>query len=235
MPQQGLLRWYDGEGWLVLASSSDMSRGETDQIDARLLSVANLDRPMVVLLSDGSLEEAEAILEHYTLLGGPGGEAFTMANMTRDHLAAPDFLTLLEEAGILYLGGENPLPLVRNFYNSPALHRIAKGYATLQGLNIIGMNGGAAAMGAWLAPLPGLPQQDSLGIGFVLDSVVVPHFTQTKASPFVNHFPNVDANVLGLGIPDGAALALGPQAQVETWGLGQITAVIKANAMDAGE
>ena len=185
MPQQGLLRWYDGEGWLVLASTADMSRGETDQIDARLLSVANLDRPMVVLLSDGTREEAEAILEHYTLLGGPGGEAFTMANMTRDHLATQGFLTLLEEAGILYLGGKSPLPLVRNLYNSPALRRIAQGYATLQGLSIIGMNAGATAMGAWLAAMPGQPQSDSLGIGFVLDSVVVPHFTQTEASPFV--------------------------------------------------
>ena len=34
--------------------------------------------------------------------------------------------------------------------------------------------------------------------------------------------------MLGLGIPEQTALALGPEGQVETWGTGQVTAVVKA-------
>ncbi len=63
-----------------------MGRGETDQVDALLLSVAILDRPMVVLTAEGSAAAADRILEHYTSLGGPIGEAFSLGTMTRDQL-----------------------------------------------------------------------------------------------------------------------------------------------------
>ena len=78
MPQQGPLRWLDGEGWLVLLGGGDWRRGETDAVDVRLLSVANLDRPMIVLTGGGSPREAEAILDHYTQMGGPGGLSFAL-------------------------------------------------------------------------------------------------------------------------------------------------------------
>jgi cyanophycinase-like exopeptidase len=32
--------------------------------------------------------------------------------------------------------------------------------------------------------------------------------------------------MLGLGIPEGVALALGPDGQVETWGEGNVTVVV---------
>jgi cyanophycinase-like exopeptidase len=38
--------------------------------------------------------------------------------------------------------------------------------------------------------------------------------------------------MLGLGIPDETALALGPEGQVETWGPGQVTAVVKAQGTE---
>ena len=155
MPQQGPLQWLDGEGWLVLLGGGDVASGETDVADAQLLSVVNLDRPMVVLLSDGTREDADTILDHYTLLGGPGGEAFTLAEMTRSQLETPKFLTLLEEAGVLYLGGENPLPLVRNLYGTTALAHILRGFGTLQGLTLAGSGGGAITLGTWaIGPAP---------------------------------------------------------------------------------
>ena len=227
MPQQGPLQWSDGEGWLVLLGGGDWAHGETDIVDAQLLSLANLDRPMAVLLSDGAREDAEAILEHYTLLGGPGGEAFTLAEMTRSQLEAPKFLTLLEEAGILYLGGENPLPLVRNLYGTTALERISRGFSTLQGLTLIGSGGGAVALGTWaIGPAPQYLQAQ--GLGLLQNAVVVPHFTRTEDSVVLRGLSQLGSGLLGLGIPDGTALAFGPQGQVETWGTGQVTAVVSA-------
>ena len=63
MPQQGPLQWPDGEGWLILQGGGDWRRGETDVVDTQLLSLANLDRPMVVLLADGLRAEADDLLE----------------------------------------------------------------------------------------------------------------------------------------------------------------------------
>lgn len=227
MPQKGPIYWLDGEGWIILSGGGDWRHGETDQVDARLLSVANLDRPMVVVTAEGDRLAAEQILDHYTLLGGPGGEAFTLAEMSRDQLDTPDFLTLLQEAGILYLGGKNPLPLVSNFYNTQALRQIVEGFSTLQGLTLMGSAAGAAALGRWVfTPEP--PYQQAMGLGFLMSAVVVPHFTRTEDSVILRGLPQIGDDLVGLGIPDGTALALGPLGQVEMWGAGQVTAVVNA-------
>ena len=65
-----------------------------------------------------------------------------------------------------------------------------------------------------------------MGLGFVLNAVVSPHFTGTENSPVLRALPQIGENLLGLGIPDGVALALGPAGQVETWGEGRVTAVV---------
>ena len=227
MPTQGPLSWMDGEGWLILAGGGDWQEGETDQVDMQLLSIANLDRPMVILMADGTRNQADAILEHYTELGGPGGEAYSLATMNRDQLQTPHLLSMIAEAGILCLGGQNPLPLVQNLYNSPLLQQVILGYTTLQGLIMFGLDAGAAALAKWAFGPP--PQYlQAMGLGWLDNAVVVPRFVRTEDSLILRQLPKVAPDVLGLGIPGGTALALGPYGQVETWGTAGITAVIKA-------
>lgn len=227
MPTQGPLSWLDGEGWVILAGGGDWQKGETDQVDMQLLSIANLDRPMVILMADGNRRQAEAFLEHYTELGGPGGEAYSLATLNREQLQTQHFLSLMEEAGILCLGGENPLPLVQNLNKSALLQQIILGYATLQGLIMFGIDAGAAALAKWAFGPP--PQYfQAMGLGWLDNAVVVPRFVRTEDSPILRQLPKVAPDILGLGIPAGTALALGPLGQVETWGMGEITAVIKA-------
>ncbi len=229
MPQKGPVRWLDGEGWLVLLGGGDWRRGETDQVDAQLLSVANLDRPMVVLTGGGRSSEAEAILDHYTQMGGPGGEAFALSELASSsgQLDTPEALTLIQEAGIIYLGGEDPVALVTHLHDSLALRHVVEGYSTLQGLTLIGAGAGAAALGRWVfTPEP--PHQQAMGLGFVMNAVVVPHFTTTENSPVLRALPQIADDLLGLGIPNKTALALGPLEQLEMWGEGQVTAVVNA-------
>jgi hypothetical protein len=228
MPTQGPLSWMDGEGWLVLSGGGDWQSGETEQVDTQLLSIANLDRPMIVMLSDGSRIQADAVLDYYTGLGGPGGEAFSFTNLSREQLQAPYLLSLIEEAGILYLGGSNPLPLVQNLRHTTALQQILRGYTTLQALTLFGVGAGAAALARWtFGPDPQYLQVE--GLELLYNAVVVPHFTRTEDSPILRQMPKVAPDVLGLGIPGGCALALGPMGQVESWGTGNVTAVIKAD------
>jgi cyanophycinase-like exopeptidase len=227
MPQQGPIRWLDGEGWLVLLGGGDRAHGETDPVDVKLLSVANLDRPMVVFSAGGGRRAAEAILEHYTRLGGPSGEAFAMENMTRDQLETPALLDVIQEAGIVYLDGENPLPLVNNLHNTQAFRHIVEGFSTLQGLMLVGAGAGAAALGRWVFS-PRSPHRQAMGLGFLMNVVIAPHFTRTEDSPVLRALPQIGENLIGLGIPDGTALALGPLGQLEMWGEGQVTAVVHA-------
>ena len=225
MPQRGPLHWVDGQGWLVLLGGGSLQRGETDVVDSHVLSVANLDRPMAVLWGGGSQDEATEVLEHYVALGGPGGEALVLDG-TPCHAA--DFLSLLAEAGILYLGGENPLLLTRSLQDTPVLKQIVKGFVTLQGLLIVGAGGGAMALGAWVSDLAS-PAQTSPGLNFLQSVIVAPHFTRSEEAGALRALLQDHPRFVGLGIPDGTALALGPRGQVETWGKGEVTAVVRAD------
>jgi len=231
MPQRGPLQWIDGEGWLILSGGGDWRKGETDAIDAHILSIANLDRPMVVLLSEDDQESGHSILEHYAALGGPGGEILTLGGAQRQALNKPRFLSLIAEAGILYLGGAEPWILARSLQNTLALAQILKGYGTLQELLIVGADGGAAALGAWIAK-PGPEIVAAPGLGLVRTAIIAPHFANTREDSTLRSQLQLHPSFVGLGIPCGAALALGPQGQVETWGQGEITAVIHEGADD---
>jgi len=226
MPQRGPLHWADGEGWLVLLGGGDWQRGETDLVDANVLSLANLDRPMIVMLSEGDQEDAESILEHYVNLGGPGGEAYILNHQnTPRTLHDPAFGSLLTEAGILYLGGEDPLLITRTLRSSPALLHIVKGFATIQGLLLLGSGGGAAALGTWF-PGEDPSQQDETGLNFIQNAAIIPHFTHAEEANTLQALLRTHPGSLGLGIPNGTALALGPKSEVETWGSGDVTAIV---------
>lgn len=225
MPQRGPLTWVDGEGWLILVGGGDWRRGETDIVDAHILSLANLDRPIVALLSEGDHEYAHGLIEHFTHLGGPGGEALILAGTQRQALHEPRFLSLIAEAGILYLGGTQPWILARSLQQTPALAQILKGYGTLQGLLIVGADGGAAALGAWVARAE--PVAAAIpGLGFVRSAIIAPQFTGAEEAKVLRAQLRQHPGFLGLGIPRGTALALGPEGQVESWGPSTITAVV---------
>lgn len=224
MPRRGPVEWVDGTGWIVLLGGGAYERGETDVVDASVLAIANLDRPMVVLLSEESQGEAEGIVDHYSNLGGGGGEAFVLSEMNRDDLADPDLLSLLAEAGLLYLGGEAPRTLAQSLHNTAALRQIVQGFATLQGLIVMGAGGGAAALGPWVVdPTTG---RESPGLNFLRNAIVAPHFTSTEEAEATQNLLRAHPGFIGLGIPDGTALALGPRGEFKTWGGGEVTAIV---------
>ncbi len=226
MPQGGPLRWVDGNGWLILSGGGALGRGERDAVTAGVLSRANLDRPCVVLLSEGEPEDAEALLDHYTALGGPVGEAYLLSDMTQQELEGPAFLTLLAEAGILHLEGPDALNLARRLQQTAALEAIVKGFATLQGLIIVGAAGGAAALGAWVTSASALTLE-APGLNFLQTAIVTAPFTSTEDAVGLRRQLAAHPGFIGLGIPERVALALGPQGQVETLGQGEVTAVVR--------
>ncbi len=225
MPQRPPLAWADGEGWIVLVGGGDRRHGEVDEITAHILSRVNLDRPILVLLAEGSETEAAEILDHYTASGGPGGYTLVLESVEDERLHRPDFLDLIAEAGLLHLEGD-PVRLTQALRRSPALGRIVAAFATMQGLTLVGFGGGARALGAWA----GSPARDTLsdrGLNFVHQTLIVPHFTGTEAHPDLRTLLAHHPQALGLGLPDGSALALGPRGEVESWGEAAITAVVK--------
>ncbi len=223
MTQAGPLHWRTGAGWLVLAGGGRWQTGETGAIDAAALGWANLGLPIAVLLTaGGSSADGEALLEYYGDLGGPSGYILPI------HSAADTQRTencrLLAEAGLVYIDDGPDLPgLIQTLRESPAL--AALGHAFDSGAVVLGIGSGAVALGAWAtaqdAADPIIPCW-----GWLPGVVVEPHFTGAESSDRLRSLLNAHPNCLGLGIPDGVALALGPDGRVETVGEGQATVVL---------
>jgi cyanophycinase-like exopeptidase len=223
MTQAGPLRWRTGAGWLVLSGGGNWRTGETGAIDTAVLGWANLDRPIAVLLATGgSSADGEALLDYFVELGGPNGYILPIhSSADAQHV---ENCRLVAEAGMIYIGdGPDVLGLIRSLRESPAL--TALGHAFSAGTAIVGMGAGAIALGAWAAD-QGIADQIEPGWGWLPDAVVEPYFAGTESSNRLRSLLNTHPNCLGLGIPTGVALALGPDSRVETVGEGQVTVVL---------
>jgi len=67
----------------------------------------------------------------------------------------------------------------------------------------------------------------------VRSAIIAPQFTTTEEAPALRAQLQQHPGFVGLGIPRGVALALGPQGQVETWGEGAVTAVVYEEAAES--
>ena len=224
MTQAGPLRWRTGAGWLVLAGGGDWRAHQTGAVDSAALGWAILDRPVAVLpAAGGSTAEGEALLDYYGELGGPSGYIVPIFSAADAHHAAN--AQLLSEAGLIYIGdGPDVLGLVRALQGSVALEAMIQAFE--DGAAIVGMGAGAIALGAHVADHK-RPTQTEAGWGWLQGVVVEPHFTATESAARLRAMLNAHPDCLGLGIPDGVALALGPDGRVETVGeKGQVTVVV---------
>jgi len=227
MTRAGPLQWRAGTGWLVLAGGSSSQETDMGDVDAAALGWADLDKPMAVLPTAGtSTIETEALLECYADLGGPNGYVLPIFDAVGAQLA--ENYRLLEGAGLVYISdGPEPLTLVRALRASPALEALTRAFE--RGAVILGVGAGAAALGAWMAdpePRGGRATRVEPALGWLTNVVVAPHFEGTEAAHLLRQLLNLKPNCLGLGIPDGVALGLGPAGEVENVGSGQVTVVV---------
>lgn len=227
LTRAGPLQWRAGAGWLVLAGGGSWQENQTGDVDAAVLGWADLDRPMVVLPgSDSSTAEAEALIDYYVDLGGPRGYVVPIVDTDRAQLA--DSCQLLREAGLIYVAdGSDPVDLVWALHDSPAMDAMTSAFES--GAVLLGMGSGAAALGSWIAdPDRGGDQtfRAEPGLGWLHNIILAPHFGGTEGANRLQRLLNMKPNCMGMGIPEGVALGLGPSGEVENLGSGQVTVVV---------
>jgi len=225
MTQAGPLRWRTGLGWLVLGGGGKWETGETGDIDAAALAWADLNRPVAVLqAAGGTIEDGEALLEYYAELGGPGGYVVPIPDAASAQAA--EVGQSLAEAGLIYVAdGPDALRLADTLRESPALAALDHAFTT--GAAIVGMGAGAAALGAWVAAPDGASLA-ARGWKWLPHAIAIPHFAETKMAKQWQNLLNEQPRHLGLGIPDGIALGLGPDGRVVTVGDGQVTVAVSS-------
>jgi len=225
--QAGPLQWRSGRGWLVLGGGGSWRENETGEIDAAVLGWADLDRPIAVLPAAGtSTMEGEALLDYYADLGGPSGYVVPIYDAVGAQLA--ENCDLLEEAGLIYISdGPEPVGLARALRESPAMEALAQAFQ--RGAVILGMGAGAAALGSWITDRDTQEAEATRaepGLAWLKNVIVAPSFEGTEVAHRLRQLLNLKPNCLGLGIPEGTALGLGPSGEVENVGPGQVTVVV---------
>jgi cyanophycinase len=223
MTHAGPLSWRTGAGWLVLSGGGNWEDGVTGEIDAAVLGWANLDRPVVALLSAGSpVIEAEALLEYYADLGGPSG-VLIQIHSGGDAQRAEN-CTALADAGLVHVtDGPDISGLALALQGSPALAALQQAFE--EGAAVLGVGTGASLLGSWLRS-PTAESDPLPGLGWVKNVIVEPHFAGTEQAGNLRRLLRAHPECLGLGIPVGAALGLGPEGRIQPLGETQATVIV---------
>jgi cyanophycinase-like exopeptidase len=222
MSEVNPLRRLAGAGWLVLVGGGDWEAGETGEVDSEILVRTSLSDPVAYLpAAHGSITRGERLIDYYIDLGGPRG--YVVPILEPSDAQEPENCQLLSQAGLIYIDDGDPLKLTRTLWASPALDAMAERFK--QGAMVVGMGAGASALGAWVLEDPQEPSGGT-GWGWLPNIVVVPQFAGAGATPGLQAALRARSGLVGLGVPPGVALALGPEKRVETWGQGQATVVV---------
>ena len=218
-----LLRWIAGAGWLVLGGGGNPENGETGDIDAAALGWSDLDCPISVLLTGGgSTEAGEAHLDAFADLGGPNGIIVPVYGAEDAHRI--ENCQLLSESGLICLAdGPDAMGLAETLRGSPALGAIIQAFRG--GATLLGMGAGAAVLGSWTTDSSGARRPEP-GLALLHGAIIKANFGRAGSAKQLRQVLLDYPDCMGLGIPEGVALALGPGGRVETVGDGQVTVIL---------
>jgi len=230
MGQAGPLRWRAGRGWIILVGGGELE----DLVDIHRAAIKAMsdEAPVVYVPAasarpDAGRERGQLVVEQMEELGGPVG--YIAPIFSRADAGDPKNVRRLTQAGLVYLGGGSAQKLVETLSvpsgaarSTAALEALAAAFAA--GAVILAEGEAACALGAWGLGADGVIRA---GWDWLPDTVIRPSFDEVAATALRNAIKFKPA-CLGLGIPPGVALALGPENQVQTLGASgkQVTVVL---------
>jgi len=219
MPQSSIFRWKDGTGWLVLAGGGEFSSDEAAEIDSNVLLKTVSHGSMAYLWSAGDIETGDAFLEYVRDLGGRTGYLLDVLSEKDD-----DSMKQLGEAGIIVLGDGPQSERLHNALTGPVLTAIDNAHkngATIyvRGEMVMSLAGWMPTIGANLKP----------GIGWLDNALVMAPYTDEQSERMKSWLKDVIPDSYGIGIGEGAALALSPDGDVEIWGKKAVTVLLGQN------
>ena len=225
MGQAGPLRWRTGRGWLILVGGGELE--DIADIHRAAIEAMSDESPVVYVPTasakpDAGRERGQLVVEQMEELGGPVG--YVAPIFSRADASDPKNVRRLTQAGLVYLGNGSAQRLVEMLAARGTATFNALAAAFEAGAVVIAEGEAACALGAW-----GLGADGSLraGWGWLSDALICPSFDDSTAAALRAAIKS-KPECLGLGIPQGVALALGPENQVQTWSASgkQVTVVL---------
>ncbi|NDJ76592.1 MAG: hypothetical protein GYB65_10070 [Chloroflexi bacterium] len=207
MPQVNVFNWRAGAGWIVLSGGGPIDSDDVNNIEARMLQHTVSQGPIAYVWAASDLEAADRHMDSLRELGARTGYLVDVVLEEDDALRAQ-----LSEAGVVILGDGSRIERLYDAMSGVVLRGIEEAFR--RGATIYAVGQSAAMLGALV------PAGD--GFGWLANAVIMPAYTAQQADQLRDGVLRQPGGY-GLGIAAGAALALGPQGEVEVWGNASIT------------
>jgi hypothetical protein len=211
MAQNNVLRWHDGRGWLILSGGCD----SLSDVRASTLGRASADGGVAYITLGGQSGFGEKALADMEDLGAPPGYLVDVLTEDDETITAK-----LSEAGIVVIEGDADLDDLRSGLIGAAIDGIQTAFQN--GAVVLAEGSAATVFGAWVL------ESDELTAGFewLENSLIMPGITSIAESAIAQDVLLRQPGAIAIGIGEGSALALGPDGEVEPWGLRQVTVAL---------
>lgn len=218
MPQTNIFRWRGIRGWIVLSGGGAVDTADVLNIEAAMLRHTISQGPIAYIWAASDLETADRHMDSLRELGARTG--YLLDIITEDDATLKQQLS---EAGVIILGDGPDYAVLRDALVGLPWQAIEDSMNRGATLYVVGQS---AAMMGQLA----LEGDDlTAGTGWLSDAIILPGYTSDQAEQLRDAVLRLPQGGYGLGISEGAALALGPNGTVEVWGNGQITVSLGQN------
>jgi hypothetical protein len=204
---ESLFEGFKPRGWVLLTGAVPSIGPAFPDLADRLLERSDISRPTLGIAAGdaGSVEMAGFVGELEELTGGEG--------ILLDLADVPGHQ--IEDAGIIILGGGNPLEWFQAF-GQDDLERRLLGFLQDEGL-IIAAGTSAGTLGSWILEEDAVNLRE--GVGWLPDSIVLPGISDPAALPGVRELLGSGQRTFALGLPHDSAVAIGTGGDAEVWSL----------------
>ncbi len=208
MPTQNIFQWRDGRGWLVFSGGTE----PTGAVRATAIERTSADGGLAVLVAGGDPTAADDALTDMQELGAPAGYLVDVLTEDDDTIRER-----VGDAGIVLVSSATPPRELRSNILGAAADGLATAYE--RGAVLLLEGQAAALFGAYILDDGTVTD----GLAWLEHIAVLPGMTSAAESPAAQAINTQQPAAVAVGVAVGAALALGGDGTVETWGSGQIT------------
>lgn len=214
MPQLNVFRWQPGRGWLVLSGGGPPESDDVQSVEAHLLARTASQGPLAYIWAAGDPDSADHQMDSLRDLGARTGYLV-------DILSEPDeeIYAQISEAGVIILGDGPQQEVLYDALSGVVLDAIRSAFsrgATVYAVGLSAEQFGAHRVG----------QRDLVpGLQWLERAIVVAGYTPDMAEG-LRQVVRQTPHSFGLGIGQGAAVALGPLGEVEIWGSAAVTVAL---------
>ena len=206
MPDALPLRWLPGAGWLALAGAPDAS-GEI-----RSLALNRWDQSGELVCLSLAADAGDALMDDLADLGAPTAYLIDLDDDEPESIHAR-----LGGAGMIIVEAPTDASRTRHLMTSAIAAALRE---ALDNGGLLLLEGLAAALAGKYTVAAG---QVKPGLRLVSNAFIVVDADSVLRSDDAARILARDPRVAGIAIQRGAALALGPEGRVETWGAAQVT------------